>query len=46
MNLDKSKKNFTPHLILAVALTLAIFQLYTAGVSMLTAWISAIFTSS
>ena len=39
MNLDKSKKNFTPHLILAVALTLAIFQLYTAGVSMLTAWI-------
>jgi TRAP transporter 4TM/12TM fusion protein len=39
MNPDKSKKNFTSHIILAVALALAAFQLYTAGVSMLTAWI-------
>ncbi len=39
MNLEKSKKNFTPQIILVVALALAAFQLYTAGVSMLTAWI-------
>ncbi len=39
MNLDKSKKNFTPQMILVVALALAVFQLYTAGVTMLTAWI-------
>ncbi len=39
MNLDKSKKNFTPKMILVVALALAVFQLYTAGVTMLTAWI-------
>ncbi|HHW92328.1 MAG TPA: C4-dicarboxylate ABC transporter permease, partial [Firmicutes bacterium] len=39
MNLNKSKKNITPQVILIVALALTTFQLYTAGVSMLTAWI-------
>ncbi|NMB35000.1 MAG: TRAP transporter permease [Firmicutes bacterium] len=38
MNLE-NKNRFMPLAILAVALALTVFQLYTAGVSMLTAWI-------
>ncbi len=36
---DKKKKSYTSLAILVVALALTAFQLYTAGVSMLTAWI-------
>ena len=36
---QKKKKNYTSLAILVVALALTAFQLYTAGISMLTAWI-------
>ena len=39
LKLDSNKKHYTSSVILVVALVLAAFQLYTAGVSMLTAWI-------
>lgn len=39
LKLDSNKKHYTSSVILVVALALAVFQLYTAGVSMLTAWI-------
>lgn len=37
LKLDSNKKHYTSSVILVVALALAVFQLYTAGVSMLTA---------
>ncbi|NLC11577.1 MAG: TRAP transporter permease [Firmicutes bacterium] len=39
MNLERNRSRYTSLAILAVALVLTAFQLYTAGVSMLTAWI-------